>query len=72
MQSLHQHEEILMTHALSTTINQVDLASFAGLIDAIQEEPTRPDVEALHQRVTSTSPVGHTLSNAVAVSIDLA
>ena len=38
----------------------------------LDTEAARDQVEALHQSVVATSPVGHTLTRAVPVSIDLA
>jgi uncharacterized OsmC-like protein len=72
-------------HELRVSIEgDLDLHTFLGLAEGhagfdrirarvhLVTDASQPDVAALHQRVTSTSPVGHTLSNAVAVSIDLA
>ena len=38
----------------------------------IDSDAPQADIEALHQKVVGTSPVGHTLRRAVPVSIDLA
>jgi len=62
----------------------LDLHTFLGLADGnagysgisvkvnIDSDATPEQLQALHEKVTSTSPVGHTLSRAVAVNIDLA
>jgi uncharacterized OsmC-like protein len=61
----------------------LDLHTFLGLSDGnagysgisvkvnIDSDASPADLEALHEKVTSTSPVGHTLSRAVPVKIDL-
>ena len=62
----------------------VDLHTFLGLKEGnagysgisvkvnIDSDGTPEQISQLHDKVTSTSPVGHTLSRAVPVSIDLA
>jgi uncharacterized OsmC-like protein len=62
----------------------VDLHTFLGLTQGnagysgitvkvnIDSDASSADLEALHDKVTSTSPVGHTLSRAVPVKIELA
>lgn len=61
----------------------IDLHSFLGLSDGnagysgisvkvnIDSDATKSDLEALHKKVTNTSPVGHSLSRAVPVKIEL-
>jgi uncharacterized OsmC-like protein len=61
----------------------IDLHSFLGLADGnagysgisvkvnIDSDAKKSDLEALHKKVTSTSPVGHSLSRAVPVKIEL-
>ena len=61
----------------------IDLHSFLGLADGnagysgisvkvnIDSDATKSDLEALHKKVTSTSPVGHSLSRAVPVKFEL-
>lgn len=61
----------------------VDLHTFLGLSDGnagysgitvkvnIDSDASPEDIEALHQKVTNTSPVGHTLSRAVPLKIEL-
>ena len=39
---------------------------------SIDSDASAEEIEALHQKVVGTSPVGHTLSRAVPVRIDLA
>lgn len=62
----------------------VDLHTFLGLGQdnagysgigvkvSIEADAERQDIEALHQKVVSTSPVGHTLQSPVPVSVELA
>ncbi|SDD79716.1 OsmC family protein [Actinokineospora iranica] len=62
----------------------IDLRVFLGLAEGnagfdsitakvrIESSAPRADIEALHAKVTRTSPVGHTLGNAVPVDIALA
>jgi hypothetical protein len=58
-------------------LNEVNLRTVGALVEQIRavvdlETDASPDrVRALHQSVVATSPVGHTLSRAVPVSIDL-
>ena len=69
------------------TINvegNLDLHTFLGLSDGnagynniavkvnIDSDASPEDLQALHDKVTNTSPVGHTLSRSVPVQIDLA
>lgn len=69
------------------TINvegDLDLHTFLGLVDGnagfsdisakvkIDSDASPEALQALHDKVTRTSPVGHTLNRAVAVRIDLA
>lgn len=61
----------------------LDLRTFLGLADGnagysgisvkvnIDSDASAADIQALHDKVTNTSPVGHTLSRAVPVKIDL-
>ena len=61
----------------------LDLHTFLGLSDGnagysgitvkvnIDSDAPQADLDALHEKVTSTSPVGHTLSRAVPVKIEL-
>ncbi|MCP4876802.1 MAG: OsmC family protein [Gammaproteobacteria bacterium] len=61
----------------------LDLHTFLGLASGnagydsisvkvkIDSDATRDSIEALHEKVTGTSPVGHTLSRAVPLKIDL-
>ena len=61
----------------------IDLHTFLGLSDGnagysgisvkvnIDSDASDADLEALHEKVTNTSPVGHTLSRAVPVKIEL-
>jgi len=61
----------------------VDLHSFLGLADGhagysgisvkvnIDSDASKADLDALHKKVTNTSPVGHSLSRAVPVKIEL-
>ena len=61
----------------------VDLHTFLGLGDGnagysgisvtvnIDSDASKADLEALHHKVTSTSPVGHTLSRMVPVNINM-
>ena len=62
----------------------LDLHIFLGLKDGnagynqisvkvyIESDASPEDLQTLHNKVTKTSPVGHTLSNAVPVKIELA
>lgn len=62
----------------------IDLRVFLGLAEGhagfdtitakvrITSTASREDIEALHAKVTATSPVGHTLGSAVPVTVDLA
>ncbi len=62
----------------------LDLHTFLGLREGnagydnisvkvtIDSDATPEDLRALHEKVTGTSPVGHTLSRAVPVNIELA
>jgi uncharacterized OsmC-like protein len=62
----------------------LDLHTFLGLTDGnagyndiavkvhIDSDASAEDIQALHDKVTKTSPVGHTLSRTVPVRIDLA
>ena len=62
----------------------LDLHTFLGLSDGnagydqiavkvnIDSDASAEDLQALHNKVTNTSPVGHTLSRAVPVQIELA
>ena len=62
----------------------LDLHTFLGLTDGnagynniavkvnIDSDASPEDLQALHNKVTNTSPVGHTLSRAVPVEIELA
>lgn len=49
-------------------------AGFSNIVVKVDIDSPAPaeDIQALHQKVTGTSPVGHTLSRAVPVSIELA
>ena len=61
----------------------IDLHTFLGLAEGnagysgisvnvkIDSDASAEQIKALHEKVTSTSPVGHTLSRAVPVKIDL-
>ena len=61
----------------------IDLHTFLGLAEGnagyssisvkvnIDSDASAADIQALHDKVTNTSPVGHTLSNAVPVKIEL-
>ena len=61
----------------------IDLHTFLGLAEGnagysgisvkvnIDSDASAADIQALHDKVTNTSPVGHTLSRAVPVKIDL-
>jgi uncharacterized OsmC-like protein len=61
----------------------IDLHTFLGLSEGnagyngisvkvkIDSDASQEQLEALHQKVVSTSPVGHTLSRAVNVNVDL-
>ena len=62
-------------------LNEVDLPAVGSLVRAIQGDPEiartvwKSDddaVDALHRKVVSTSPVGHTLIREVSVTVDLA
>ena len=62
----------------------LDLHTFLGLKEGnagynhisvkvnIESDASKEDLQTLHNKVTKTSPVGHTLSNAVPVKIELA
>jgi uncharacterized OsmC-like protein len=62
----------------------LDLHTFLGLANghagfrsiearvSIEADASREAIEALHEKVTATSPVGHTLGRAIPVAIDLA
>ncbi|MGI9436857.1 MAG: OsmC family protein [Geminicoccaceae bacterium] len=62
----------------------LDLHTFLGLKDGnagfsqisakveLDSDASPDDIQALHAKVTSTSPVGHTLNRAVPINVDLA
>lgn len=67
-----------------TVSGDLDLHTFLGLKDGnagfsgievsvhIDSDASAEDLQAVHEKVTATSPVGHTLNRAVPVSINLA
>ena len=67
-----------MTQSAPTALNGVDREAVGGLVEAVTAKVTidspasREQLEGLHTKVLASSPVGHTIGNAVPVDIRLA